>query len=171
MPSREKGIVSLLLLIFLSFLVTRSLAYPLRARLAPLVVGLLTWGLVFFQTLFDWFPAFEKRFAALHGESLFTGELSSMALEKNESFAVLRKREGALFFWLSGLLLASYLFGLIISMPLFALAYLRFWSKERWLMAVAYSLVVWLIIYSLLVQLLRAQLPVPHLLEWLSMTH
>jgi Tripartite tricarboxylate transporter TctB family len=166
MENREKGVVSLVLLIFLTILLVRSLDFPVRARLAPLVVGIPTWCLIFLQTLFDWFPHFERRFAAVHGESLFTGELASMALEQNESAGNLRKREGALFLWLMGLLLASYLFGLILATPLFAFAYLSLWSKERWSMAIVYSLVVWVIIYLLLVQLLQAQLPVPHLLDW-----
>lgn len=166
MASRERGVVSLALLIFLTILLVRALDFPVRARLAPLAVGIPTWCLIFLQTLFDWFPNFERRFAAVHGESLFTGELSSMALEQNASAEVLHKREAALFLWLMGLLLASYLFGLILSTPLFALGYLRLWSRERWSMAIVYSLAVWLIIYLLLVQLLQAQLPVPHLFDW-----
>ena len=90
--TKEKGIATLLFLLFLSVLLARSLSYPFRARLAPLVVGLPTWALFSLQTLFDWFPGFEKRFAAVHGESLLTGELSSMALAGNASPAALRKR-------------------------------------------------------------------------------
>jgi hypothetical protein len=162
---KEQGVVTLIFLAFVSVLLKMTLGYPYRAKVAPLAVGIPTWILLFIQALYDWVPAFEQRFSLARGSSLFTGELASMAAQDQSQ--PVRRRELALFIWLTALVIAAYVLGLLAAAILFPLAYLRFWSKEKWILAMAYSGVVGLSLYLVLVKLLAAQLPISLVSEWL----
>jgi hypothetical protein len=164
----ERGIFTFLNLLLVMILLASCLSYPYRARLAPLAIGIPTAFFLLIQGLFDWFPPFEKRFRSLGDASLFTTELPMTSSEAEGGPLSLQRRELALLLWVSGLVLATYLLGILVAMPLFAFAYLRLWSGDRWSLVVSYSLGTWLAVYLLLVKLLEAQLPVGLLFEWLG---
>ncbi len=165
----ERGLYTLLNLLFVLILIFASFSYPYRARLAPLAVGIPTAIFFFIQGLFDWFPRFEQRYRSVEEAALVASELPMASSEEDGDTRSLRFRECALVLWVAGMVLATYLLGILIAMPLFALAYLRLWSGESWLMTVSYSIGTWLAAYLLLIKLLEAQLPVGLLVEWVGL--
>jgi hypothetical protein len=164
----QAGVLTLILLIFISILIVLSLGYPSRAGQTPLAIGIPTWIFLFIESLSRLFPGFEKRFGAIGEASLFTGELAPMASEGDSGKGSLPWREALLFFWLSGLLLATYLLGIMLAMPLFVLAYLRYWSRESWRLAIIYGVSTWVLIYLFFVKLLEMQRFPGAILQWLG---
>lgn len=164
----EAGVISLILLIFVSTLIVLSLDYPYRARQTPLAIGIPTWIFLFIEVLCRFFPRFEERFGAVGEASLFTGELASMASEGGDGTMSLSRREAGVFFWLLALLLVTYLLGILLAMPLFVLAYIRFWSGESWRLAVCYGVGTWLFIYLFFIKLLELQRFPGAIVEWVG---
>lgn len=164
----EAGVISLILLIFVSILITLSLDYPYRARQTPLAIGIPTWIFLFVEVLLRFFPRFEERFGTVGEASLFTGELASMASEGGEGTMSLSRRETGIFFWLSALLVATYLLGIMLAMPLFVLGYLRFWSGESWRFIIGYAVSAWVLMYLFFVKLLEMQRFPGAILQWLG---
>ncbi len=162
----EKGVFTLLVLLMVLLLVILSLFYPYRAGLAPLAIGIPTAVFLLIQFLSDWFPRLKNRFRVIEDTSLRTMEIP-LASEGISPIS-LRRREFALLLWLSGLLLLFSLLGILLAVPLFAFAYLRFWSGSHWWLVISYSLGTWLAVYLLLVKLLDAQLPTGILFRWLG---
>lgn len=162
----ERGVFSLLVLAFDLLLLWQSLDYPYRARLAPLTIGIPTAGLLLYQTLLDWFPRLGARVGD-ENEGVVMGE-STLTSSDSAAAAGLHWRELSIVLWLCALLAGTTLVGILVMMPLFAFAYLRFWAGESWMLSVIYAAFLWVSIYALLVEILQAQLPLPLLLEWLG---
>jgi len=68
------------------------------------------------------------------------------------------KREGFAFLWLAGLVASILLFGFLITVPLFTLAYLRLGAHHGWLESLALAVAAELFLYSVFVLALRANL-------------
>lgn len=164
----ERGLYTLLNLLFVLILIVASFSYPYRAKLAPLAVGIPTALFFFIQGLFDWFPRFEQRYRSVEQAGFGASELPLAASEGGGDSRAMRFRELALILWVTGMVLGTHLLGILIAMPLFALTYLRLWSGESWWMAISYSVGTWLASYLLLIKLLEAQLPVGLIFGWLS---
>lgn len=61
--------------------------------------------------------------------------------------------------WAGGFFVSMAMLGLLVTVPLFAVAYLRFAANEKWLHAAAYGLVAWLFVELVFVRLLHVPLP------------
>jgi tripartite tricarboxylate transporter TctB family protein len=61
--------------------------------------------------------------------------------------------------WAVAFFVSMAVLGFAVTVPLFAVAYLRFAAGERWPHAVAYGIAAWLFIWLLFVRLLHVPLP------------
>lgn len=61
--------------------------------------------------------------------------------------------------WAALFFVSLWMLGLLVTVPVFAVAYLRFSAKERWLHAAAYGFVAWLFVELVFVRLLHVPLP------------
>jgi hypothetical protein len=61
--------------------------------------------------------------------------------------------------WMAAFFLRFWLFGALVTVPLFALAYLRVVASQSALLACSYALLSWAFVYGLFVRLLHIPLP------------
>ncbi len=81
--------------------------------------------------------------------------------------AAVKLGRGALFFaWLGGFLVSMALIGLIPTVPIFVVAYMRLEGRERWRIVIPMAVVITLFIYALFDQLLAIPWPPSWLGEW-----
>ena len=163
----ERGVFTLLLLLFVTLLLALSLSYPYRAKMVPLAIGIPTFLFFLYQFLTDWFPSLERLLPGSHGTVSGNPEIS-LALQESGTPIDLRRREMVLFLWLLGLALAFFLLGILVAVPLFSLGYIYFQSRDGWKLALGYGLSAWLLVYLLLVKLLNAQIFPGLLFDWLG---
>lgn len=164
MNTKIKGSVlfSLGLVLVLAFLIYVSMGYNQLARLVPLVVlvpglffALLNFGL---EVRAAYFAPPEKP----EGEKEKTDvkALASAAKKGKKKLSPQEKwrREWIAIGWLLGFFVAIMLLGQMIAIPLFVVAFMRFFGHESWRASILYAVVIIVFIYGLFIWGLRNEL-------------
>jgi hypothetical protein len=128
---------ALLLWCFAAVFLALSFGFTPRARTLPQFVGvpalLVATGLV----------VREVRAVVLHRRTTTGGRPAGEEDDDGES----RPGEILAFAWLGGLVLAVYLFGMVIAFAGFLLGFLRFFGKERWWLAASITVGLLVVTY------------------------
>lgn len=173
---RLKGstLFSLFLVLLFAMAIITAAGYNARARMAPLVISipglLLAVGWLVFELRTEGKAGKgEKRWDA-------SGEVGVSPAGKRRMWLSLARsaknnppagsgpgsagtwRELDPFFWLAVLLAMLYLFGFIVTIPLFTFLYLKVRSREGWPLSIILSLASWGILYALFAQVLHIAL-------------
>jgi hypothetical protein len=148
-----------------------SFQFSPNSRAIPLLVGILTMVGALIQLLANFMPNIGNQIAKYGGGTLIKefkeesrkeiprGECklpspSTETLDKK----VIRIKELEMYGWLLGFLLIIYLFGYIISIPVFTLLFLILHSKAKWFTTLILTVTVTASIYSLFVVFLEVPL-------------
>jgi hypothetical protein len=130
-----------------------ALAWPFKAALFPMIVGVPVFGLAMIDFLY---AAFEKEGKKASGIDFTFSEDVDKTLE--------RKRTASIFLWTLGFFFFVLLVGFPIAVPLFVLAYLKLQGKEGWGVTIATMVITWGAFYGLFVWFLN----VPFMEGWIQ---
>jgi hypothetical protein len=133
--------------------VIAATAWPWKAALFPLVIGIPLFCLAAVEALWGLFG----------GES--EGEAREFQLSIGEETA---RRTAVAVGWILAFFAAIVLLGFPIAVPLFVLLYLKLQGREGWVLSVVMTLAVWGVFYGLFDQLLHLPFPAGWLLSWLG---
>ena len=134
-----------------------ALAWPWKAKLFPLVIGIPLLCLALAEILW-----------VIFGSSA-GAKAADFKLTQDQPPEVARQRTLVAATWIGGFFALIVLLGFQIAVPLLVLAYLRLQGKETWLFSSAFALVIWAAFYGLFDQLLHLPFPAGWLFEWLGL--
>lgn len=144
--------LSLVVMLVAGYAVYAATAWPWKAALFPLAIGVPLFCLA--ATEFLW--------------SLF-GDAGTEAVEGDPELEGATRRILVATGWMVGFLAAIVLLGFPIAVPLFLLLYLRLQGGERWITSVVITAIVWAVFYGLFDALLHLPFPAGWLLGWPGM--
>ncbi|HJY76051.1 MAG TPA: tripartite tricarboxylate transporter TctB family protein [Burkholderiales bacterium] len=144
--------LSVLIMLVAGYGVVVATAWPWKAALFPLVIGVPLFALAAAEalwTLFGTDPANEEArdFQLSIGKDMLRRTLVAAA-------------------WIVGFFAAIVLLGFPIAVPLFVLLYLKLQGRERWGISIAITLGTWAVFYGLFDLLLHLPFPAGWLLSW-----
>ena len=144
--------LSLLIMLVAGYAVFAATAWPWKAALFPLAIGIPLFCLAAAELLWSVFG--HARAEALEGDPELEGATRRMLL------AVA---------WMVGFLAAIVLLGFPIAVPLFLLLYLRLQGGEGWIISIVITAIAWAVFYGLFDALLHLPFPAGWLLSWLGL--
>jgi TRAP-type C4-dicarboxylate transport system permease small subunit len=134
-----------------------ALAWPWKAKLFPLVIGIPLFCLAAAEALWTIFGRQAERQAA-----------SDFQLSAEQPPEVARRRTLVAAAWTVGFFVLIVLLGFQIAVPLLVFAYLKVQGKEGWIFTSVFTAAVWGFFYGLFDLLLHLPFPPGVLLEWLG---
>lgn len=129
-------------------------AWPWKAALFPLAIGIPLFCLAAAEALWTFFGATEAK-----------GQAMEFQMSSHPERA---RRTAVAIAWMLGFFAAIVLLGFPIAVPLFMLLYLRLQGEEGWILSIAMTLAVWGVFYGLFDRLLHLPFPAGWLLAWLG---
>jgi hypothetical protein len=148
-PRKASLVLSLVIMALSGYGVFMATAWPWKAALFPLAIGI-------------------PLFCLAAGEALWS--LFGSAGESNEaaiSREALRRTAGAIA-WMLGFFAAIVLLGFPIAVPLFMMLYLRLQGREAWRLSIVMTLAVSAVFYLLFERLLHLPFPSGWLFDWFA---
>lgn len=144
--------LSVLIMLVAGYGVVEAIAWPWKAALFPLVIGVPLFALAAAEalwTLLGTDPASEEArdFQLSIGEETLRRTLVAAA-------------------WIIGFFVAIVLLGFPIAVPLFVLLYLKLQGREGWGISMAITLGTWALFYGLFDLMLHLPFPAGWLLSW-----
>lgn len=127
--------------------------YPPRARYIPEIVAIFALICLSAQLVIEIVAAFSHR-SALSRSAV--GRPSEAAEEPEETGTL--RLELTAYFWLIVLLVGLFLFGFLVSIPVYTLLYLHFQARVSWFRAALYGSGAWVFTYVLFVRLFEIRL-------------
>lgn len=82
---------------------------------------------------------------------------------------VARRRVITMFSWMAAFILAVYLVGFPLTVPLFVFLFLKFQSEVSWTKSIALTGITWMLFYGLFQWLVRIQFEAGAIQSWLGM--
>ena len=134
-------VFELFLLALVAVFIVIAIGYPARARFGPLAVGIPAGILLCMQIVSDIKTKNE------------TGTAGKEAVQSKG----LGRRYIRVFAWIGGLLVIPYYFGILITFPLFTLAYIKL-NGWRWSMAILMAAGVFMLLYGVFASILQVYL-------------
>ena len=157
----EETVFTFCLLGVVASMVALTFDYRAGARLVPLLVGLVTLGLMTFISLMALFPGLARWYRQLEGKPLKEDQKKggdTRAKDRQTVTGVVRQREKAVIGWLLFLTGAIYCLGFVVAIPLFLFLFLKFWARESWTVSLWLPGLVAGVAYFLFVYILRVPL-------------
>lgn len=156
MHSRASLALALGIMAVSGYGVIAAWAWPWKAALFPLTIGIPVFVLAAVEVLWVLLGTTQR---AETKDFQFSQELPDREVLKRSAVA------GA---WIAGLFAAIVLFGFPIAVPLFVFLYLKLQGKEGWILCVVFTAAVWVFFYGLFDRLLHLPFPAGWALTWLS---
>ena len=144
--------LSVVIMLVAGYAVFAATAWPWKAALFPLAIGMPLFCLATTELLWSLFG--KEKSDAVEGDPELEGATRRMLVAAG---------------WMVGFLAAIVLLGFPIAVPLFLLLYLRLQGGEGWIMSIVITAVVWGVFYGLFDALLHLPFPSGWLLDWLGM--
>jgi Tripartite tricarboxylate transporter TctB family len=160
---RPAAIFSFCALIFFIVWVYQAQDWRLQARLYPWAIGIPMVILAFVQVILDLkgYKAKQTSEGAPVDFQFTTKEIDP---------ATARKRALTMFAWLFGFFFLIWLFGFNIGIPLMVFSYLKFQSKESWVLSITLTVIAFIFFYTLFVRLLTLPFPEGQIFVWLGLS-
>lgn len=168
----ENALFTLLLIAFVSVILSLTFGLGRVGRLVPLTVAIPALGLLAFQLMLDLWPQVAKNYSRLEKKDLFRVEPlreKSRANTSSEGAAermIRRGRESIAFLWLALIFLLIYLFGFLIALPAFTFLYLKVRSGEGWIMSVLRAAGMCVLVYGVFMLALDIRLHEGQVWHW-----
>jgi len=151
---KEETVFTLFILGVVVSMVALTFGYRSGARLVPLLVGVVTLGLMLFISLMALFPGLAEWYRQLEGKPVRAPKKKG----RQPAAEVVRQREAAVVGWLLFLTGAIYFLGFLVAIPLFLFLFLKLWARESWKLSLCLSGLVVGITYFLFIYILRVPL-------------
>ena len=149
--------LSVLIMIMSAYGVIAATAWPWKAALFPLVIGIPLFCLAAAEALWTLFGS----------ASADAGEAKDFQLSISEDSA---RRTLVAAAWILAFFAAIVLVGFPIAIPLFVFLYLRLQGREGWGLSIVMTAAVWGVFYGLFDAMLHLPFPAGWLLAWLGFT-
>jgi hypothetical protein len=143
--------LSVVVMIASGYGVIAATAWPWKAALFPLVIGVPLFCLAATEALWTLFGTAPE--AQAMDFQLAIGDESG-------------RRTVTAIGWMLGFFAAIVLLGFPIAVPLFMVLYLKMQGRESWALTIAMTLAVWGVFYGLFVYLLHLPFPAGWVFEW-----
>ena len=134
-------------------------AWPWKAALFPLVIGVPLFCLASAEALWTLFGSSEPSSAAEPVDFQLSNTLPAKETLRRTALAAA---------WMVGFFAAIVLLGFPIAVPLFVFLYLKLHGREGWTLSILVTLGVWGVFYGLFDRLLHLPFPAGWLLGWLG---
>lgn len=144
MHSRSGLILGVLIMAVSAYAAISAIAWPLKTALFPLVISIPLFVLAAIEVFLIWRSG--PRFAQ-------TKDFQRPPAEVPGTTAGPRALRAA--GWILGFFFAIGLFGFLVAVPIFLLAYLKLESRESWIFSIVFTAVVWGVFYGLFDYLLH----------------
>jgi hypothetical protein len=141
-----KHYMSLGLMAFTAYVVITALKWPMKTALFPLAIGIPVFFMAFSLLLLDLFGKEDKKGAG--------SQALDFKLSQSEDQELTNKRTLEIFLWILGFFFLIQLVGFSLSVPIFFIGYMRFKSKESWMLTLILSAIAWAFFYGLFIWLL-----------------
>jgi|SRR5690349_25023217 hypothetical protein len=138
MPNRPAFLLGIGIMAVSAYAAIAALAWPLKTALFPLVISIPLFVLATIEVVSLWVSG--ARFST-------TKDFQRPPAEVPGTVAALRSLAAA--GWILGFFAAILLFGFLVAVPVFLLAYLRFQARESWLFSIVFTAVVWAVFWGL----------------------
>lgn len=145
----EERIFMIILLVVMLVMAFMAFKYGPGARILPLVSGICAAAMMAFLVSMAFFPRIKAWYQALEAKTI----LSKIVLSDAE-----KKREIWIVVWFTGCTFLIYVFGFMIGIPLFLLAFLKLWARESWVLSVVLSGIVLGVVWFSFVYILSVPL-------------
>ena len=133
--------------------------WPFRASIFPFMTGFLLVGTSLLKLVVNLVRRTPRHAGAAHDKA-GPDEEEDPDAEPGDVFATATRREWlSALAWMAAFFVTLWLFGALIGIPLFTLAYLLVISRESVVLAGSYALASWLFVYGLFDRLLHLPLP------------
>jgi hypothetical protein len=146
--------LSVLIMLVSGYGVVVATAWPWKAALFPLVIGIPLFCLAAAEAVWT-----------LLGSAPQGGEAKDFQLSIGKQTA---RRTAEAFAWIIGFFAAIVLLGFPIAVPLFMLLYLKLQGREGWVLSIVMTVAVWGVFYGLFDRLLHLPFAAGWLLTWLG---
>lgn len=156
MPSKASLILSLGIMICSGAAVIIAMAWPWKAALFPIVIGIPVFCLAAAEML-----------CLLFG-SAARGTAMDFQLSTHLPQPVVLRRTLQVAGWMLGFLAAIVLVSFPIAVPLFVFLYLKLQGREGWVLSLVFTVVAWAVFYALFDRLLHLPFPAGWLQGWLG---
>lgn len=161
---RSRHLLYTFVIFTLGTMVYQSMGWAFSAKVVPLIVGLAGVGFCFASMLNDLCINASGRSGSAGKNHGLHMDVSSQLDELSTKLIAIR---GVAFFgWMLAMLGSMALIGLIPTVPLFVLAYMRIEGRERWRLAVIFSIVLTVFIYVVFDRLLAVPWPGSVVGDW-----
>jgi hypothetical protein len=147
MYSKASLVLGFSIMIFSAWAVISATAWPWKAALFPLVIGIPVFCLAAAEVLWVLFGSTPQ-------EQAMDFQLSTHLPPKT-----MLQRTLVSVGWIAGFFAAIVLVGFLIAVPLFVFLYLKVQGREGWVFSSVFTLVVWVFFYGLFDQLLHLPFP------------
>ena len=144
--------LSVVVMIAAGYGVIAATAWPWKAALFPLVIGVPLFCLAAAEALWT-----------LFGSAAPEAQVMDFQLAIGNETA---RRTAVAIGWMLGLFAAIVLLGFPIAVPLFMVLYLKVQGREGWTLTIAMTLAVWAVFYGLFVYLLHLPFPGGWVFDW-----
>lgn len=151
-------LLSLCLMVLSAWAVFAAMAWPWKAALFPLVIGIPVFLLA----------AVEFSLTAFGPEASAQALAVDFILSQHVDFKLAIRRTLAIFGWIIAFFLLILAFGFPAAIPAFVLLYLRAQAREGWLLSLTLAAVAWGFVYGLFVRLLNLPFPEGWVQAWLG---
>jgi hypothetical protein len=157
--SRKESVwVTLFLLLFCLVFVLVSFTYKLKERFIPLSVGIAGLILAALLLLGRRFPKLISKFDFSMVDNFLQKDPKTARTKALNDEQHTNRKLMEIYAWTIGFLILIYLFGFLIAIPVFMLAFLRINGHIPWSKTIAVSAVTWALIYALFEMMLKAEL-------------
>ena len=153
MKLKAKSFFSLFLILFFGVVIVGALGYNPKARLIPLVIALPCLAMAIAQFILD---LGKGRKRGISGEEeLFREVMEKVAHQeivideeekKEKKSSIEAKKLFNSIFWILGFSALTFLFGFLITIPLFTILFMRY-KKESWRLSLSCAAGLWLSVY------------------------
>lgn len=156
MHSKASLALGLGIVIASAWAVIGALAWPWKAALFPLVIGIPVFCLATAEVLWVLFGSTAR------------SEVMDFQLSTHLPANVTLRRTGLAIGWIVGFLVAIVLLGFPVAVPLFVFVYLKVQGREGWRFAVLFTIAVWAFFHGLFERLLHLPFPAGWIQEWIA---
>jgi putative tricarboxylic transport membrane protein len=146
--------LSVLIMIMSGYGVIAAMAWPPKAALFPLVIGIPLFCLAAAEALWT-----------LFGSAPASGEAKDFQLSIGKDTA---RRTLVVTGWILGFFAAIVLAGFLIAVPLFVFLFLKLQGRESWVLTIVMTAAIWGVFYGLFELLLHLPFPTGWLFTWLG---
>jgi|GEM_PF-1088813 hypothetical protein len=164
----KSSMLTLGLLLVFGYVIFEAVGQPIQAKLFPMTVGSVGFGLVAIQFGRELWTAWTESVGGVAAKAGQQEGATDFAITDIEKTRIGRLRAAEQFGWLAGLLGGLFLLGFYISVPLMVGLYLLR-HRESPKLIIAMTVGVALVVWGVFNQLLNLPFPQGLILEWLNL--